>query len=67
MGLLNCRSGDLVIYEELSQQQSEISFCGGGLKVAHFMKRCGAKLVCQARSALGRGTFQLIAYCFALY
>lgn len=67
MRLLNCRSGDLVRYEELSQQQSEISLCGGDLEVAHFMKWCGAKLVCQARPTLGRGTFQLTARCFTLH
>lgn len=31
----------------MSQQQGEISFCGGSLKVAYFVKWCGAKLVSQ--------------------
>lgn len=41
----------------MSQQQSEISLRGGGLKVAYFMKRYGAKLVSQAGPAQRGETF----------
>lgn len=63
MGLLNCRLGDLVRYgEECLNSRGEISFCGGSLKVAYFVKWCGAKLVSQGGPLEKMGSFPLIVF-----